>query len=70
MTTSGFMTGGPRRQRETSAQREARLAREHEMLEAAREDIRAGRCISGLELEAWLKAWAADSPEHAFKPMK
>jgi hypothetical protein len=35
--------------------REARLAREAALLEKGRDDIRAGRYISGAALDAWLE---------------
>lgn len=60
MTTSGFITGGPKAPRETAEERAARLARERKVLESAREDIRAGRCISGPELDAFLDWFVAD----------
>lgn len=37
-----------------AARREARRAREAALLEEGRADIRAGRCLSGDDLEAWL----------------
>lgn len=37
-----------------AARRKARLAREAELLEEGRADIRAGRCLSGDALETWL----------------
>jgi hypothetical protein len=58
MTTSGFMIGGRGEPKETAAEKAARLERERALLELGREDIRAGRCISGDELEARLKAFA------------
>ena len=38
----------------TAARRKARLAREAELLAEGRADIRAGRCLSGDALDAWL----------------
>ncbi len=44
--------------------RETRLAREAVLLEEGRADIRAGRCISGADVDAWLEGLDGDHELH------
>lgn len=44
------------------ARRKMRLARETALLEVGRADIRAGRCLSGDALEAWLEGLGTALP--------
>ncbi len=52
------MTGRPRRRGEPPQARALRIAREREQLDAAREEIRQGKCMSGPVLDAWLDEFA------------
>jgi hypothetical protein len=45
----------PEQPADVAARRKARLAREAALLEEGREDIRAGRCIGGDDVDAWLE---------------
>ena len=57
MTTDGFRERDPPPWPETADERAARLEREREMLEVGRQDLRAGRFITGPKLEARLQAF-------------
>jgi len=61
-TMSESLVSQPAERSETAPQRAARLAEERELLEVGREDLRAGRSLSGPELEAWLNRWAVGDP--------
>ena len=47
---------------ETEAERTARLARERALLDEGFEDIRAGRALTGADLDAWLDRFAQGLP--------
>lgn len=47
---------------ETDAEREARLAHERELIEEAREDVRAGRVIHDEDVDAWLDLFVRGEP--------
>jgi hypothetical protein len=49
-------------QAETEAEHAARLARERALLNEGFEDIRAGRALTGAELDAWLNRFAQGLP--------
>ncbi len=61
-TTTTPLAGEPGRQTETEAERAARLARERALLEEGFEDIRAGRYLTGAELDTWLERFAQGLP--------
>jgi hypothetical protein len=44
------------------SRRVAQLAREAKLLEEGRDDLRAGRSISGAALDAWLEGLDGDQP--------
>ena len=54
---------------ETAAARSERLAVERDMIEQARQDLAAGRCLGDADLDAWLDALVrgdpVDLPEHS-----
>ncbi len=56
------LAGEPARQAETESERAVRLARERILLEQGFADIRAGRSLTGAELDAWLERFVQGLP--------
>jgi hypothetical protein len=59
---SAFLRKEPRRSGENPEERTKRLEREREMIEEARENIRAGRYIPDHEVDDWLDRLVGDEP--------
>jgi len=59
---SAFLRKEPRRSGENPEERTKRLEREREMIEEARESIRAGLYIPDHEVDAWLDRLVNDEP--------
>ena len=63
--TTNPLADGPTPPAETETARAARLAHERALLHEGFEDIRAGRCLTGAELDAWLDRFAQGLPPAA-----
>ena len=61
-STSNPLAGAPAPRTETEAERAARRAHERVLLEGGFEDIRAGRYLTGAELDTWLDRFVQGLP--------
>lgn len=66
--TTNPLAGEPAPRTETEVERIARLKHERVLLEEGLEDIRAGRYLTGAELDTWLDRFAQGLPSAAPDP--